>query len=289
MLVSIYMPTRNRFALLQKAVESALCQTYRHIELIVVDDFSSDATSDFLLSKAQDDPRLVYFRNSKPLGAPASRNRAILNSKGTFVTGLDDDDEFLPERVGAFIAYWQLLTSRGIKPAFLYSQDQYRENGVPSFVTKKRSNVIKDDMFEANHIGNQIFAPKAHYIEAGLFDEKMPAWQDLEFFIRILSRFGSAHLLDMPTYLFDNSQRPDRISVQLSNVRAAMEIVMKRHATDSAQKSRVQLFAAECYGIRPTIFDWFRLFSWGIRPFGICRLVRATLKRQKLSEALSQA
>lgn len=279
------MPTRNRIRLLHKAVASALAQTYQNIELIVVDDSSIDGTRDFLLSKAQDDSRLIYFRNSKPLGAPASRNIAILNSKGTFVTGLDDDDEFLPERVGAFVDYWQLLTSRGVRPALLYSQDQYRENGALSFVTNKRSNIIADDIFEANHIGNQIFAPKVHYIEAGLFDEKMPAWQDLELFIRILSRFGSGHLLDMPTYLFDNSQRADRISVQLPKVRAAMEIVMKKHAADSPQKSRLlfmQLFA-DCYGIRPKMSDWFRLFSWGIRPIGIRRLWRAALRRQKIS------
>lgn len=284
MLVSIYMPTRNRTRLLHNAVESALAQTYRDVELVVVDDASTDGTNDYLLSKARDDRRLICLRNPKPLGAPASRNIAILSSKGAFVTGLDDDDEFLPERVGAFVDYWKLLTSRGVCPAFLYSQDRYRENGVLSFITKKPTSVTADDMFVANHIGNQIFAPRAHFIEAGLFDENMPAWQDLEFFIRILSRFGSAHLLDVPSYVLDNSRRPDRISEQVRNVRAAMEIVAKKHAADSPQKSQLlflQLFAG-FYKIRPDISDWLRLFSWGIRPNGIYRLLRATFRRSKV-------
>src|SRR5947208_2893656 len=83
--------------------------TSRTIELIVGDDASTDGTADFLRRKARDDSRLIYFSNSEPRGAPASRNSAIMRSQGTFITGLDDDDEFLPERIGAFVDYWKLL------------------------------------------------------------------------------------------------------------------------------------------------------------------------------------
>ena len=212
--VSVYMPTRNRVVLLSRAVDSVLAQTYRDIELIVVNDASTDGTEQYLQQKAKADPRLVYATNRDARGAPASRNLAILASTGAFVTGLDDDDEFLPERVGTFMDYWELLTSRGVRPACLYAQDIWLSDGVQQRATHKQSGATAEQLLHYNYIGNQVFAPRDHFIDAGLFDEQLPAWQDLEFFIRLLQQFGQAHLLDMPTYLFDATPRPDRISSQ---------------------------------------------------------------------------
>ena len=281
MLVSVYLPTRNRVALLPRAVDSVLSQTYKDIELIVADDASTDGTRDYLRDKARDDARLRYLINSQQIGAAASRNLAIANSKGFFVTGLDDDDEFLPERIGAFVDYWKLLTLRGVNPSCLYAQEKRSSNDVIVSVTRACGNVSADDLFEANYIGNQIFAPRSHYIDVGLFDEQLPAWQDRDFFIRLLSRFGRAHLLDMETYLFNHSPRTDRISTRVATVRAGMEIVMKKHAAGSPRKSQLlflQLFNGY-YGIRPNMSDWIRFCRWGLWPVGIFRLLRASLRR----------
>jgi len=109
--------------MLRKAVESVLSQTHAAVELIVVNDASTDGTEDYLRAKAARDNRLTYFSNSTPKGAPASRNIAIRASTGIFVTGLDDDDEFLPCRIAAFLGYWKLLTVAGLNPACLYAQD----------------------------------------------------------------------------------------------------------------------------------------------------------------------
>jgi glycosyltransferase involved in cell wall biosynthesis len=282
MLVSIYLPTHNRVDLLQRAIESVCAQTYKNIELIVVNDASTDGTEEYLRKKAQVESRLVHFYNSKPRGAPASRNLAILRSNGSFVTGLDDDDEFHPDRIGAFVDYWKLLTERGVRPACLYSQETWLRYGVPYLVTQRRGNVSVDDLFEANIIGNQVFAPKAHFVDVGLFDEQLPAWQDLDLFIRILARYGRGHLLDMSTYLFDHSPRTDRISSGSKKIRRAVEIVIEKHAAKSCRKSQ-QLFLqvfGDHYQIYPSIFDWIRFLRWGIWLGGIYRLLRATIKRE---------
>src|ERR1700733_12057469 len=101
MLVTIYLPTRNRVDLLAKAVDSVLRQTHNEIELIVVNDASTDATADFLCQRSLVDSRLIHFNNAVARGAPASRNLAIDKAKGALVTGLGDDDKFLPARLGA--------------------------------------------------------------------------------------------------------------------------------------------------------------------------------------------
>ena len=74
MLVSIYLPTKNRQALLRRAVESVLTQSYTTLELIVVDDGSTDDTQSYLDTVRTADSRIRVIRNETSLGAPLSRN-----------------------------------------------------------------------------------------------------------------------------------------------------------------------------------------------------------------------
>jgi glycosyltransferase involved in cell wall biosynthesis len=274
------MPTRNRVRSLRNAVESVLSQTYHHIELIVVDDASTDGTGSYLAQQAVRDPRLVSLCNPVACGAPASRNRAIQQARGEFVTGLDDDDAFLPERISGFVDYWQVLESCEVHPACLYAQDIWLENGVRRAPTRKKGRVSADALLRYNYIGNQVFALKTHFIEAGLFDECLPAWQDLDLFIRMLRQFGDAHLWDVPTYLFDVTPRPDRISAQEKKLRAAFEILASKHAVDSSLRKKalfLQLFQ-DGYHISPTMADWLRVLQWGGFPRGLRRLLQASFR-----------
>jgi|SRR5215469_11434755 len=287
MLVSVYMPTRNRVGLLQSAIESVTAQTCGDFELIVVDDASTDGTAEYLRSKAERDPRLICLTNSAALGAPASRNIALRRATGTFVTGLDDDDQFTPNRLEAFLGYWNLLNSVGVKPACLYAQDIWLRNGARFRVTRKLGSVSARELFDYNYIGNQIFAPRTHFIEAGLFDEQLPAWQDLEFFIRVLQKFGTAHLLDMPTYLFDVTEKPDRISQQERKIRHAFALVAEKHANrDTARKKTLflQMFQ-EGYTIAPSGADWIWFLRSGQFPKGLLRMFRATVAGRDFDRA----
>jgi glycosyltransferase involved in cell wall biosynthesis len=283
MLISVYMPTRNRVGLLQNAVESVLGQTHRNLEFIVVDDASTDGTEAYLQATAKRDPRFIYIKNATALGAPASRNIAIRKSSGVFVTGLDDDDQFHPHRLETFLDYWNLLSAAGIRPACLYAQDIWLKNGAQFRTTRKQSSVSVRELFEYNYIGNQIFAPRAHFIEAGLFDEGLPAWQDMELFMRVLQTFGSAHLLDMPTYLFDATERPDRISLQEKKIRHAFAMVAEKHASYDPARRRtlfLQMFQ-EGYTIAPKATDWAWFLRSGHFPKGFLRMMRATLAHHK--------
>jgi len=107
-LVTVYIPTYNRLELLKRAVKSVLDQDYSNIELIVVDDGSSDGTVDYLECVSQADQRVRYFVNEVNSGACVSRNKAIWAEKGEFITGLDDDDYFLNDRI-----IFQLFFARG--------------------------------------------------------------------------------------------------------------------------------------------------------------------------------
>jgi glycosyltransferase involved in cell wall biosynthesis len=97
-LVTIAIPTFNRPAYLEEAVASALAQTYPHIEVIVGDNGSGEATNGWAPEIAND-PRLVYRRNPRNLGMSGNFNALADAARGEFFTAIGDDDRLLPDFV----------------------------------------------------------------------------------------------------------------------------------------------------------------------------------------------
>jgi glycosyltransferase involved in cell wall biosynthesis len=278
--VSIYIPTRNRVDLLAAAVRSVLAQEFSDFELIVVDDASNDGTASFLESIAREDNRVRVLRNDSPRGAPAARNRAITQAVGDFITGLDDDDQFESQRLGALHDSWTSYARYNVPVSCIFTQDVFVIDGKNIGISKKRGTVEFADLTEANHIGNQIFAPRNVFEEAGLFDEKLPAWQDLELFMRIVKRFGTARLLDMPLYRFDVTPSRDRISSKQDKVRAAYKLVSDMHFSEDPrgrQQLMLQVFSSY-YGIRPTLKDISDFASLGFWPRGQAIVLKKMFK-----------
>lgn len=104
-LVSIIMPTYKRHSLLvERAVLSVLTQTYGNIELVLVDDNAGEKLVSYrqevedLVKKLNSD-KIVYLQNEENLGGAGARNEGIKIAKGEYITFLDDDDLYLPEKV----------------------------------------------------------------------------------------------------------------------------------------------------------------------------------------------
>ena len=96
---SILIAAHNAAAFLDGAVSSALAQTCRAVEVIAVDDGSSDGTHEALAAWARRDARVTVLRHARCHGAGAARNTAITQAKGRWIAVLDADDAFLPERI----------------------------------------------------------------------------------------------------------------------------------------------------------------------------------------------
>lgn len=104
-LVSVIIPTYKRSVrYLSRAVESVLSQTYDRIEVVVVDD-SPNSFSEreeicaFMTEIQKNDSRVIYLQNEKNMGGSLSRNIGIEASHGDYITFLDDDDEYKPQKV----------------------------------------------------------------------------------------------------------------------------------------------------------------------------------------------
>lgn len=100
--VSVVIPTYKRPKYLKRALDSVLRQTYKNIEIIVVDDNNSDdeyriETEKFM--KKFNDSRIKYIKHERNKNGSAARNTGIKNSSGKYITFLDDDDEFADQRI----------------------------------------------------------------------------------------------------------------------------------------------------------------------------------------------
>jgi len=96
-IVSIILPTRNRCHLIRGAVESVLNQTFSDIEVIIVDDGSTDKTAQVVTNL--NDRRIRYERLNESRGAPVARNIGISLAKGEYIAFQDSDDEWLPQKL----------------------------------------------------------------------------------------------------------------------------------------------------------------------------------------------
>ncbi len=95
-LISVVLPTLNRAALLPESIESVLKQTERNLELIVVDDGSSDSTGEIIERYAQQDRRITWIRQQN-LGLPKGLNNGFRLARGEFFTWTSDDNRYFPD------------------------------------------------------------------------------------------------------------------------------------------------------------------------------------------------
>jgi glycosyltransferase involved in cell wall biosynthesis len=278
-LVSVYLPTRNRQALLARAVHSALRQTYSNIELVVVNDGSTDQTMVWLDQAQQKDRRLVPIHIRESVGPSAARNIAIKIARGTFVTGLDDDDEFGSDRIASFVEKWDALSAL---PPFscLFAQSVFVTSGNEWITNDRKDHVHFKDLFYHNYIGNQIFTTKEYLLATGLFDENLDAWEDLDLFMRLVRRFGEARLLNSPTYVCDVSRDRERISRNEPRIRRSFDLILEKYPDlepHLKQRLFLQMFS-DYHGIRPSINDFRRCFGWGINADATFELFKPLVK-----------
>ncbi len=97
MLISVIIPTYNRERTIERSMRSVLNQTYRDIELIIVDDGSTDNTASVV--RSIEDPRIRYISLDKNSGANTARNTGIDQAKGDYIAFQDSDDEWVPDKL----------------------------------------------------------------------------------------------------------------------------------------------------------------------------------------------
>ncbi len=223
--------------MLSRALTSVLEQTYSQLEVIVVDDASTDGTSEYLDSVTASNPRVKYLRNDTNRGACYSRNRAIDTAQGEFITGLDDDDYFLPDRVADFVEHWARKAPETIALASYY---QYAIPGRTLQEPIGKRHILREDLYVRNLAGSQVFARTETMRELGGFDTRLRAWQDYDLWLRMLL-LGQIEKVPKHSYLVDRSHEFERISnTGYDKVREACELVLAKNKLAGSDALRVR-------------------------------------------------
>jgi glycosyltransferase involved in cell wall biosynthesis len=188
-LISVIIPTYNRAQVLSRAVESVLGQSYNNLELIVVDDGSSDNTAEAI--KEIEDKRIKYIKSSENKGVAAARNAGIKESHGDYIAFLDSDDQWLPDKLKLSLEVFKNNSDLNIGLVYINGWDF--NNGQKSSifkVSKLSCNVYGNKQRKKNIFPTKIVSPfpsfwvlpKNVISKVGFFDEAMRNWEDVDFF-----------------------------------------------------------------------------------------------------------
>ena len=190
--VSAIITTYKRIPqMVKRAAESVLNQTYKNIELIIVDDSPSDYELREEVKEMAESlgERVRYIQHEENKGACAARNTGIQASNGEFIGFLDDDDEWLPEKTEK-----QLEKFTDERVALVYC-GHYEVDGVKKIKRMYDAVYMSGEVFEqliyGNYIGSNSFPliRKNVLVELGGFDVNLKAAQDFEMWLRIAKRY----------------------------------------------------------------------------------------------------
>ena len=234
--VSVILPTYNRARLLGKAVRSVLNQTYKDLEVIVVDDCSTDNTKEVV--KSLDDERIIYIQNMKNRGAASARNTGIEVANGKYIAFQDSDDLWLRDKLEKQICAFEESTPKtGVVYTGFWRIDNHGKTYIPSKWISKKEGDIHKVLLEGNFVGGVTAVTRKTCLEkVGMFDERLPRFQDWELFLR-LSKFYLFKYINEPLLL--SYQSRDSISADDEALTSALEIILRKHFDDFSKYGKI--------------------------------------------------
>lgn len=185
-LVSVIIPTFNRSSVIQRSVQSVLSQSYSNLELIIVDDGSTDDTLN-LLSSFEEDKRVRVFSQNNH-GVSQARNFAIKKAKGEYISFLDSDDEWLINKLEKQIDF--ILAN----PEYLWchTEEIWIRNGIRVNPKKKHSkgggNQFIPSLSMCMISPSTVLIHKSIFKKFGMFREDYPVCEDYDLWLKISSQ-----------------------------------------------------------------------------------------------------
>jgi glycosyltransferase involved in cell wall biosynthesis len=225
-IVSVIIPTYNRESTIVRSVNSVLQQTYKNIEVIIVDDGSSDNTIN-VLNDIKDE-RLKVIQCKENQGVSKARNIGIMAAAGTYIAFQDSDDEWLPDKLEKQVHIIENSDADVgvVYSSFLKIKDDKEKQLIPG--TKKLK--LDGDILRSLSRGNVVGSPtmlirKEVFDSVGMFDEKLIQVEDWDFVLRVSEkykfRFIKAPLVI--SYWSKNSVSSDKMLQGLENEKYLLE------------------------------------------------------------------
>ena len=187
--VSVIIPTHNRAELLCFTVKSVMNQTFQDFEIIIVDDASTDNTEEIVNSLR--DKRIKYIRHETNKGEAGTRNTGVQNGKGEYIAWLDDDDEWLPDKLQRQVA---ILDHSPKEVGGVYTGrvnvDGTTGRILSRTLASKRGNLFSELLYHGYYLCvSSLMLRKSCFEKTGWFDESIPYGLDHDMWVRIAKEF----------------------------------------------------------------------------------------------------
>jgi glycosyltransferase involved in cell wall biosynthesis len=213
-LVSIVIPVYNGANFMREAIDSALTQTYKNIEVIVINDGSTDGGQTEAIAKSYGS-KIRYLHKGND-GVASALNLGIQHMQGEFFSWLSHDDVYCPEKIEFQARFWP----EGKEPVILFSDyELIDEHSV--FIRDiryrpERNKALIYSLLVGSHInGCTLLIPKTFFSKTGRFDEKLKTTQDNDLLFRFLKKYKFVHV---PQILVKSRQHQSRGSVTMQTV-----------------------------------------------------------------------
>jgi len=261
--ISVVIPTYDKAQYLGEAIESVLNQTYKNIEIIIIDDGSKDNTQEVV--KSFNDPRILYIWQSNQ-GEVVARNRGIQESNGKYIAFLDSDDLWLKEKLQKQVDFMEKSKEIGLLGTGCY---EIANNG--KILGQKRfsssNNVLQKKLIKFNpFIHTSVMIRKNVFDKVSWYNKNFQESQDYELWLRIAKNYKIANL---PELLVKKRYYKEGLSSAKDKQQLYFALEVKKAAIRRGQYSRW------CY--------LYVLKSWIFMkmPFFMRKIIRKRLLKKK--------
>lgn len=231
--ISVIIPVFNGASEVSRAIESALAQTYGRVEVIVVNDGSTDQTRE-VLDQFGDRIRAIHQSNG---GLAAARNAGILAATGEWVAFLDHDDSWQPEKL---IRQMQRARETGFEIVYSNAVNFGDVNRV-AHLRSDPDQMAEGDLFQALLLDNfivvsSVMLQKHLLLEAGTFDTALGVVEDWDLWLKLAARGARFAAVREPVTLYQ--WRPGSLSKNYDRMRnTRLQIIQRALASDRGQRS----------------------------------------------------
>lgn len=248
-LISVVIPCYNHEAYIEETILSVLKSSYKPLEIIVVNDGSTDQ-SESVVNKLARKYESVVLYNQPNAGPAVARNRAIEEAKGTYILPLDADDLISEEYIEQAVAI--LETQPQVKLIYCEAEFFGERSGKWRLPDFKIDKLAKDNMIFCSAVYR-----KSDWKKAGGYDERMTwGWEDWEFWISLLKNGGEVVKLSIVGFRYRVRQNSRRKSTNKEAKKKTIQLINEKHADFVRQHLNGPLHYQRSWS---KIFNYFRI------------------------------
>jgi len=262
-LVSIILPTHNRKKYVERAIKSALDQSYKNVELIVIDDCSTDGTE-------INNPRVIIVRNETNLGLARSLNKAIRIAKGKYIARLDDDDFWCDDKkLEKQVNFLEKNSEYGLVGGGVIRVDKEEKEVVRYLLLEKDEEIRKAILVDNVFAHTTALFRKDVWKKVGGYDENLDGLEDIDLWLKIgeMSKFYNFQEFFV-CYLFQGRTYLDQHYGKLKQLKLNIKLRKKHKNSYSGYRKAILLsYASYFHSLIP-----FKKILWPIL-FGVRKLI----------------